>query len=201
MIPTLETDEVHNSRNLVKYNRLAKVIHFTSGHPFEIAMNLSMHGSIWTAKGAKVVGGKERMYAFVDHSINFKGNRHILSLFGEYKPARPHNAMTFYTLRTIWLVRKDFFTNIFAVGLTSLVESGIYGWWDKRIETMQLVSHVLFREMNDTRVLKLIPGDAEATTIEQTRVAFDLHLDMMLVTLLIFIREKLKIKVNIEWSL
>lgn len=130
------------------------------------------------------------MFAVVDSHACLKPFRHMLALFGTYKPARSHNTMDFFKIGMAWYVQKFFFANIFASGLTSLVESGIYGWWyeNGNIQKPLLEYYGSFKKIYKKQN-KVIGSEFEPTSLEQVSAPINLWLGMLLGALTIFMYE------------
>lgn len=193
VVPDLLKDETLTSLKAQTYRGLLNA-YFLTHYPIYIAKNISSHGCIWTSNQSKVALGKNEIFAVVDYLRIFKQFGSTLTLFRKYKPANPHKSMSFYTSRTVWLVKKNFFTNIFATGLSYLVESGIYQRWDTNrwIESYQMQTLIQFRRINKQANKSIETAEltgAEATTNEEVRVPFVLFLGMHLGSLVIFIGE------------
>lgn len=192
VIPDLVTDETLTTRKKETYNRLRNVAHFPSNFPLIVAQNLSTQGFVLYPNATKVSVGTLGLFAVVEGFNYFKLFGKCVTLFGKYKPSRSHNSMSFFTLRAFWIVRKNFFANIFATGLTSLVESGIYQRWKKhaRITKLEMIFIAVFREMQASSNESMDSGwrDAgyEPTSLEQVTVPLVIFLGMLLGSLAVF---------------
>lgn len=150
VIPDLVSDETISRQNQDTYNRLRDVVVFTTNYIFVVAKQFSTRGFVLDSNNTKIAVGNDGMFAVVDDSDDFKTFHYVLTLFGKYKKAKLHNSVaSFYTMRTFWVLQKNFFTNIFSTGLSSLVETGIYQRWTANvwINRPQLQSYGQFREM------------------------------------------------------
>lgn len=137
-----------DSRKKEIYQRLQNLTYFTLDDVFLTASNISLL-KIFSNLNDTVAVEKEASFGVVDHGDTFKLFQQNLGLFGKYKSAIQHNEMSFYTMRMIWLVRKNFCSDIFVNGLTILVESGIYQRWYKHnsIDSRQVQSYAAFKQM------------------------------------------------------
>lgn len=193
VIPDLLKDEDPRSRIRETYTKVLNLVHYESSSPFKVGWNLSTSAITWNSNTTRFVAGNGTIIAVVDHSDILEPLRHCLLLFGKYKPARVHNFMNFYTMRSIWFVKNNFFVDILAPGLTSLVEGGIYQRWSRNtwVTVPQLVFTAAFRNMNKrtSTAIKRKPSDEEATTLEQVGVPLNLFLGMVLAALVLFIKE------------
>lgn len=135
--------------------------------------------------------GNDGIFAVVDYSDTFTRFCQCLELFRKYKLAKGHSSMSFYTMQTFWFVERNFFTNIFARGLASLVENGIYGRWGRnvKIERRQMEYYVQFREEDVGRNKSVGANSAEATTLDQVRVVFVLWFGLSVAAAAIFMVE------------
>lgn len=194
LIPDLLADDRISSQKKEMYKLLQTGVHFSSLGPLLTAISLSELGFISKSNPTDFLGEKTAIFAVIDHSDNLKQFRHDLALFGKYKPAKAHNVMSFYTMRTFWLVRTSFFANIFSTGLTSLVEAGIYQrWeWNARVAQPRMTSYAAvlkIRKGSDPDKIVENVGDAEATTLTQVRIPFVIYLGMILGSIAVFLYE------------
>lgn len=174
------------------YHRLQKEIRFAALPDFPVAANLSIHGFLWDCNTTKFTPGKDGVFAVVDNVNNFKLLETSFGFFGKFKPARAHTSGNFYTSQSVWIVGRNLFANIFATGLTSLVESGIYGRWvdNAYIAKIRMESYVTFRKIKKEIIdVPANDGGAQATTLEQVKVPFVLYADMALGSLIVFSQE------------
>lgn len=95
------------------------------------------------------------------------------------------------------MMRRNFFTDIFAMGLTSFVELGIYGRWHRNYWLKsEMASQLDLGKVNKFRNTSLEPYHdrgkdvgPEATTLEQVTIPFVIYLSMALAALTVFIKE------------
>lgn len=193
IIPTLLADEGISAQKQDVYNRLRNITLFPSEVRFKLFWSLSVGEFFKNFNHTSYE--REDTFAVVDHTDTFKLFGQNLGYFGNFKPAIAHSAMHFYTMRSIWIVRKNFFYNVFTHGLTSLVEGGIYERWSKntRIQRPLLECYAAFLKMkkrdNKLTLIGCSAGCAEATTLKQVTVPFDLYLVMVLGAVGIFMKE------------
>lgn len=83
------------------------------------------------------------------------------------------------------MVVKNFFADIFATGLSFLIEDGIYERWARNNDVAIYQKELGFRKVNESRDL----SDAEATTVKHVAVAFIIYFGMSLVSMAVFISE------------
>lgn len=182
----LESKELRSKRREM-LQRLQNATHFTAKSMFEIATNLLTYGAVWNSDGTKVVVEKQGIIALVDSDFFIKQFGQSLAVFGKYKSALGSKAMSFHTARSVWLAKTNFYANIFASGLTSLFESGIYVLWFQhhfitRGELLFIIG------MRRDEIIE-IPQGEEATTLEQVLVVFVIYLSMALVSFTVFLVE------------
>lgn len=129
VIPHLAADENLTKQRKETYDRLKNVVQIALNSSYTVVTDLATYAMAWYSNQSKVVAGKSGMFGVVDSHLNLKPFRHMLALFGKYKPSRPHNVMDFCRFKMVCFVQNKLFAKLFASGLTSLVESGIYHWW------------------------------------------------------------------------
>lgn len=202
VIPDLKADERLPTQKQGMFNHLSKIIRFSSDPPFYIAWDLSNSGFLRTQNRTRVFLRKTTIFGVVDNFFILNQFRQSLALFGKYKPAKGHSSMSFYTSREVWFVQRNFFMEIFATGLTSLVESGIYErWHDNYVRgRYQLAAYARFREIkkgvNNSIKTDAYATDGQPATLEQVGVPLALYLGMVLGSMMVFMYEsKLRVKV------
>lgn len=190
IIPSLVADETLNKRLRDMYSRLKNVVRTALNSSHDIVSDFSTYVIMWYSDQSEVVVGKQGMFAVVDSSCNLKPFGHMLALFGKYKSARPHNSMSFFTGRIYWYVQNNFFVNLFATGLSSMIESGIYGWWYKNgnIQKPLLQYYASYGKIYKGQS-QLIGTEFEATTLELVSGPMHLYLGMLLISLAVFLYE------------
>lgn len=189
VIPNLMWDDAIPNQRKEMYVRLGNAVHFTTSI-FPVAFNISSRGVFRNSKGSEVFLGNQRAFAVVDAKVEITLFERYLSLFGKYKLARTHSALSFYTTRSYYIMFKNFFADIFNTGFTSLVESGIYGRWltNYRFARFYKESDLGSKEINES--LDLLNGeDVEATTVKHVTVPFVIYLGMILASVAIFVVE------------
>lgn len=171
------------------FSKLGNVVHFVFGTEFQVARNLSLHGFLRSTNNTRI-SGETGVFAVIDYSDVLKLFTGSCGLFRKYKQAAAHNSMSFYTMQGIWLVQKNFVTNIFARGVASLVEAGVYGRWRDNgiIAKERMSSYLQFREQSKESVV-FNDNDAEATAIDQVRVPFVLYLGLLGAAGAVFLKE------------
>lgn len=203
VIPDLLEDETLRKRHYKMYSRLHNVVRTAANSSHKTVSDLTYaHSVVWYSNQSEVVVGKGGMFAVVDSTPRLKPFRQMLSLFGKFKPAKPHNSMSFFTARIVWYVDKNFFAGIFVTGLKSMIESGIYEWWyENGYIQKPLLEYCASFKKKYKRHHKLIGDEFEATTIEQVRVPVNLLLGMLLGSLAVFLYEtRCRLQALVRWT-
>lgn len=192
IIPAILANEKLSRREIEMYNRFGNVVQIALNSSYHIVADYSTYSVVWYryTNEIEAIEGRKGVFAVVDSSPHLNPFRQMLALFGKYKPARPPNYMSVYIMRNVWFVQKNFFANIFATGLTSMVESGIHGrWYENGNIQPSLVQYYASYEKTYIKQNKLIGSQFEATSLEQVNVLMQLFLGMLLGSLAIFMYE------------
>lgn len=192
VIRELVSVETQSNRTREMYQRLQKVVRTARNSSYTLVTDDSTFILCWytNSNETQAVVGKTGMFAVVDSSLALQLFREMLTVFGDYKSAKPHNSMSFYWRRIVWFVQNNFFANLFATGLTSMVESGIYGRWFANGNIHRpLLQFYNTHKMKYRRRDKIIYSEFEATSIAQVSVPFYLLLAMELGSVAIFLHE------------
>lgn len=115
VIPSLLSDEGIPTQKRQMYTRLRDTVQFI---PFDDFLTTRGLFKNWNGTNFGAIDGAVDITIFRE-----------AALLGKYKPAKHHNSPSFYTSREVYIIKKNFFADIFAQGLLSLVETGIHERW------------------------------------------------------------------------
>lgn len=135
--------KAHPFRNILQ--KLDDKITFITADMFAVVKNITENGAIENM-AHEIISVSEK-FAIVNMASDLFVFDALINVKGGFIAVK-NSAISFFTSRSPWFVRKNFFSVIFSRGLARLVEAGIFQKWETTHWEFILLNRVAFYETN-----------------------------------------------------